>query len=95
MPAQGGLTYEASVEVRRAEDASAHGAYLQLRFLPSNQYVQSSLETETGAGDTFERVAVRGTAPPDTKRATVYLYTHRTPTPKLLLRSARLVSGVE
>jgi outer membrane protein assembly factor BamB len=92
-PVKPGLTYEASVETRAFETASAHGAYLQLRFLPSQKYVQTSL-----AGDstkTFEKVSVKATAPPDTKSARIYLYTHRSPTPKVLLRNVVLISGVD
>ena len=92
-PAKPGLIYEASVETRAFATAPRHGAYLQLRFLPSQKYVQTGL-----AGDstkTFEKVSVKAIAPPDTKSARVYLYTHRSPTPKLLLRNAMLVSGVD
>ncbi|MEJ2705004.1 MAG: hypothetical protein P8Z79_21410, partial [Sedimentisphaerales bacterium] len=86
------LTYEASVETRGIEGAASDGAYLQLRFLPSEKYVQMSLDPSSTKA--FERVSVKGTAPPGTERATVYLYTHAGPTPSLLLRDARLVSGV-
>lgn len=92
-PVKPGLTYEASVETRALKGSSPHGAYLQLRFLPSQKYVQTSL-----AGDStkmFEKVSVKATAPPDTESARVYLYTHRSPTPKLLLRNVMLVSGVD
>jgi len=87
-----GLTYEASVETRALKAASSHGAYLQLRFLPSNKYVQTSLAR--GSTKTFEKVSVKATSPPNTKSARVYLYTHRSPAPRLLLRNTMLVSGV-
>ncbi len=92
VPAQEGLTYEASVEVRGVAEASSQGAHIQLRFLPSNRLFQESLETS--GTEQFVRVAVRGTAPPVTTQAVVYLYTHREPTPVLLLRQPRLISGV-
>ena len=92
LPIEPGLNYQASVAVRAVEDASSNGAYLQLRFLPSDKYVQTSLAASNTKE--FERVYVTGTAPPDTKSATVYLYTHRGPTPKLFLRDAELISGV-
>jgi len=91
-PVKPGLTYEASVETRALKGASSHGAYLQLRFLPSNKYVQTSLAR--GSTKTFEKVSVKATAPPNTESARVYLYTHRSPTPRLLLRNIMLVSGV-
>ncbi len=87
-----GETYEASVEARAVEGASSHGAYLQLRFLPSDRYVQTSLAAVSTSQ--FETISVKGTAPSDTERASIYLYTHRSPTPKVLLRNIRLVSGV-
>jgi hypothetical protein len=99
-PVKPGLTYEVSVETRALKGASSHGAYLQLRFsqgghlsvLPSNKYVQTSLAR--GSTKTFEKVSVKATAPPNTESARVYLYTHRSPTPRLLLRNIMLVSGV-
>jgi hypothetical protein len=91
VPAQEGLTYEACVEVRGVAEASSQGANIQLRFLPSNRLFQESLETSET--EPFVRVAVRGTAPPGTTKAVVYLYSHREPTPKLLLRQPRLISG--
>jgi len=92
LPVKPDLTYEASVEIRAIEGATSHGAYLQLRFLPSNKYVQTSLAR--GSTKTFEKVSVKATAPPNTESARVYLYTHRSPTPRLLLRNIMLVSGV-
>jgi len=92
VPIEGGLNYEASVEIRVGPGDSSYGAYLQLRFLPSNKYVQTSLSCLDT--DNFQRFSIRGSAPPDTQKAVVYLYTHAWPTPKLLLRKAKLISGV-
>jgi hypothetical protein len=92
-PVKPSLTYEASVETRAFEIASPHGAYLQLRFLPSQKYVQESIACDSTKR--FEKVSVKATAPPDTESARVYLYTHRSPTPKLLVRNVMLVSGVD
>ncbi|MHC4486979.1 MAG: hypothetical protein ACYS4T_17515 [Planctomycetota bacterium] len=91
-PVKPGLTYEASVETRALKGASSQGAYLQLRFLPSGKYVQTSLAR--GSTKIFEKVSVKATAPPNTESARTYLYTHRTPTPRLLLRNVMLMSGV-
>ena len=75
IPAKPGETYEVSVEIRPVDGASTYGAYLQLRFLPSDRYVQTSLAVRnTGQ---FEVVSVKGVAPSDTERATIYRYTHR------------------
>jgi len=48
VPAKAGLTYEASVMRRGVKGASSLGAYLQLRFLPSNRLVQAALATAAG-----------------------------------------------
>ncbi|MFV1965764.1 MAG: hypothetical protein ACC628_10105 [Pirellulaceae bacterium] len=92
IPATPGETYEASAEIRAVAEATPVGAYLQLRFLPSNQYFQVSLGATND--ENFETISVKGTAPPDTRQALLYVYTHRDPTPKLLVREVRLVSGV-
>ncbi len=93
VPARGGETYEAGVKVRGVEGQETSGAYLQMRFLPSNHYEQRSLDAQ-GAKE-FREISLKATAPPDTKSLTIYLYTHRGPTPKVLIAEARLVSGVE
>ena len=73
IPVKPGEIYEASVDVRAVEGASSYGSYLQLRFLPSDKYVQTSLSaTKT---DQFETVSVKGKAPADTEVARIYLYT--------------------
>ncbi|MFC1712383.1 hypothetical protein ACFL6S_01875 [Candidatus Poribacteria bacterium] len=91
-PIEPGEVYEASVEVKAVEGASSYGAYLQLRFLPSDRYVQTGLTAVST--DRFETVSVKGVAPSDTEKATIYMYTHRGPTPKVMLRNFQLVSGV-
>ena len=91
--AEPGLTYEASVYVRSAPGASTAGSHLQMRFVQSNKFAQTGLAAETR--DAFGRVSVRATAPAGTKTVRVYLYTHRDPTPKVIVDSVRLVSGVE
>ncbi len=91
-PAHPGLTYQASVMVRGVAGASSAGAYIQLRFLPSNEYAQAGLTASSD--DEFEEVSVTATAPPDTEQARVYLYTHRDSTPRLIVDAVSLVSGV-
>jgi len=93
VPAQPHLTYEASARVRAVEGFTSGGCYLQLRFLPSHQFAQTSLAASSFQD--FETVSVRATAPPDTQQAMIYLYTHRDPTPHLIVDSVRLVAGVE
>ncbi len=91
-PLKGGETYEVTAKVRGVEGASGWGAYLQLRFLPSNKYVQAALSPKSA--DELSEVSVKGTAPPDTTRGTIYLYTHRDPTPQVLVTEVRLAGGL-
>jgi len=93
VPARGGVTYEAGTRVRGVAGAASAGAYLQMRFLPSNRHVQTALMARGSRG--FSDVSVRGTAPPGTERIRLYLYTHRAPTPKLIVDGIRLLSGVQ
>ncbi len=74
---EGNLTYQVTVSVRKVGAASTSGAYLQFRFLPSNEYKQTSLAAKSP--DASNEVSVIATAPPDTKTATIYLYTHEEP----------------
>ncbi|NLX96560.1 MAG: hypothetical protein GXY83_10325 [Rhodopirellula sp.] len=92
VPLKGGETYEATARVRAVEGDSSAGAYLQLRFLPSQEYVQTSLYARSTS--TYSEVAVKGNAPPDTTKAVLYLYTHRDPTPALLVTDVKLVGGL-
>ena len=87
------LVYEASVMVRRIEGATSGGSHLQLRFTPAGEYFQTGLAARSA--QSYNRVSVKGVAPPDTTTATIYLYTHRGPKPKVMVDSVSLVSGVE
>jgi len=89
---RGGETYQVTAKVRAAEGASTAGAYLQLRFLPSNRLVQAGLAAQS-VGE-FSEVSVKGTAPPDTTKGAIYLYTHRGPTAKVMVTDVRLVGGL-
>ncbi|MDH7569356.1 MAG: hypothetical protein QHJ73_07195, partial [Armatimonadota bacterium] len=92
VPATPGETYQASAWVRPVEGFSTSGAYLQLRFQPGDRYVQTALTARSPSA--AEEVSVRATAPPEARTATVYLYTHREPTPHVLVERVALVSGV-
>jgi len=89
---KGSETYQVTANVQRVEDASTSGSYLQFRFLPSNQYVQIGLTARFA--DRFSEVSVKGTAPSDTTKAMIYLYTHRGPTPRVLVTDVKLVGGL-
>jgi len=89
---KGGETYQATAKVRAVEGASTAGAYLQFRFLPSNRLVQADLAA--GSDSEFSQVAVKGTAPPDTTQGVIYLYTHRDPTPKVLVTDVKVTGGL-
>jgi len=91
--AEGGIAYEASAMVKALRQGGGAGAHIQLRFAPSDEYRQVGLE---GARtDEFTRISVVGLAPEDTTSIRVYYYTHRGPTPHLLLDDVRLIGGVE
>ena len=91
-PLRGGETYEAAVQVRAVPDGPPSGAYLQFRFLPSHHMVQTGLTARST--DRFGSVSVRATAPPDTTHAVIYLYTHRQPTPRVLVTGVRVTGGL-
>ncbi len=91
-----GENYEASVWVRgvpgRKRSGTA-GAYLQLRFLPSNQIAQTALQS--ASPDRFTRIAAARAAPPGTTAIQIYLYTHAGPTPAVILDDVALHAGVD
>ena len=92
IPLKGGLGYEVAVQIRGFAGRTTLGSYVQLRFLPSNLYVQGDLYTQdTTEG---EEVTLRGFAPADTTSALLYLYSHKETTPKVMVTSVKLVSGV-
>ncbi len=91
--AEGGIGYEASAMVKALEPAGGGGAYIQLLFRPSGEYVQVSLAR--ARSDTFTRIAAIGMAPEDTTEIRVYFYTHKGPTPHFLIDDVRLIGGVE
>ncbi|MFO7945497.1 MAG: hypothetical protein R6V19_01595 [Armatimonadota bacterium] len=91
--AHGDEAYEASVMVAVPEGETASGAYIQLRFHPANKFFQRGLSVPDGEG--YRRISVKGMAPEDTESAVLYLYTHKGPTPKVMVDDVSLKSGVE
>jgi len=90
--AQGGQTYHANVQVRAIKPNSASGAYLQLRFLPSQKFSQVSLSNaKTGQ---WTNVKVTSTAPAGTKQVQVFIYTHTEPQPDFWIKNVSLHSEV-
>jgi len=89
---RGGETYRVTAKVRAVEGASTAGAYLQLRFLPSQELVQTSLAARSATE--FSAVSVKATAPRDTTQGVVYLYTHREPRPQVLVTDVRVEGGL-
>ncbi len=90
VPAKGDLVYRAGVWVYGLAGLSSAGSYLQMRFLPSQQYHQVSLTARSGA---WRECHVTGRAPAGTTQVTIYLYCHRDPTPHFIMDDATLVSG--
>ncbi|HHW10465.1 MAG TPA: hypothetical protein GXX29_10860 [Firmicutes bacterium] len=84
-----GETYKASVFVKAVPDGLANGAFLQMRFLPSNQLKQ--VELLATSTTEFEEFAVTGVAPADTTQVRIYIWTNAPGTAKFLLQKAVLV----
>lgn len=93
VPVKPNVGYEARVRVRAVKGVSNGYAVVQLRFLPSQKLEQTHLVTQNP--DDYNEITLRGMAPPDTKAAQIYLYSHRDPTPKVLIGGVRLIAGVE
>lgn len=89
---KGGQTYQVSAKVLAVQGATSGGAYLQFRFLPSQHMVQTGLRARSV--DSFSEVSATATAPPGTTHGMIYLYTHREPTPKLLVADVRVLGGL-
>ena len=89
VPAQGGCSYLASVKAKVREEGLSVGSYLQLRFLPSQTFSQCALRPRSPGA--FKTVQVGAVAPEDTTEIIVYLYTHRSPTPEILVGEASLL----
>lgn len=83
-----GKTYEVSVEAAAVPGKAWQGAFIQLRALPSNQLAGGMVEC--GEPGEWYETAYRLAMPPGTTRAQVFLYTHRAPTPELLVRDVTL-----
>jgi len=94
VPVEPDLWYRATLWVKAIEGLENAGTHMQLRFLPAHKFYQVSLASKQ-VGEWVE-VSVTGQAPPDTTRATIYLYMHKEPAPKgLVIDNVTLQSGVE
>ncbi len=87
------VAYKVDVMARGFRDRSPDGAYVQLRFLPSQEYAQVGLSKVSF--DELEWISMRAVAPEDTTSARLYLYTHRQPTPKVVVSEVVVTGGVE
>jgi hypothetical protein len=98
IPAQGDKAYGARVTLREIAPGSTAGAFLQLRFLPSNKFQQIELDgsaaDEWNAGD-WSSFVVSGVAPEGTTAAQIYLYSHAEPMPKLLLKKVEFAPDLK
>ncbi len=93
VPAEGGSAYMATVSVKALDELSPGGSYLQLRFSPSGEFAQRSLIP--GLGGAAADTIIGKVAPPGTTSAMVYIYSHASPTPKLLVDNVRLHTVLE
>lgn len=89
VPAQPGKKYEVTVEAA-AFDATSDttGVWVQLRSYPGEKLVQTELDP--GPAGQFAPTTLGYQMPPGADRLDVYIYTHRAPTPHVLVKSIRL-----
>jgi hypothetical protein len=98
VPAESGKMYGVRAVIRELAPGSTQGAFLQLRFLPSQKFEQIGLvqesadEWQDGAWSSF---VVSGVAPAGTTSAQVYLYSHAQPTPKMLVQKVELAENLK
>ncbi len=92
VPVQPGVTYEASVSVRAVPDAPSGGAILLMRFHPKGRDTVVPLRAHSHKY--FNRIKALGTAAPESKTMSLYLYSHARPRPQLMLDDVKLVGGV-
>ncbi len=90
-PAKPNLLYRVTVKVRAVAGATPAGSHCQLRFLPANTLAQVELATEVSQG--WDEIVVEGVAPPDTTQAMIYLYSHKEPTPVVLIGGVSVAAG--
>jgi hypothetical protein len=90
----GGTAYRADVDVAALSEAPAPIIiFLQLRFLPSNTFVQRSLHTRITTA--FETLSLSGVMPAGDTSIRMYLYTHKgAPQTTILMDNVRLTGGV-
>ena len=93
VPANAGETYQVEAQVLPARQYSGVGAFVQIRFLPSQKFKQVGLENVTAATSSWQNVAVRATAPNGTQKVQVYVYTHAAEQPDFFVKSVSLKSG--
>ena len=89
--AEGGVGYRCSVQVRPAGHARPVGCYLQMRFLPSNEYLQRPLMTRSGGK--WRTITAGRVAPEGTTQIVIYLYSHAGPTPRYYVDDVKLTIG--
>ncbi|MEN6402031.1 MAG: carbohydrate binding domain-containing protein, partial [Armatimonadia bacterium] len=88
VPIKAGETYRVTVMVAAVSGANPAGAYLQMRFQPTDKFTQVAL-TPKGA-DGFTEIAATMTAPEGSERLMIYLYSHKETTPKVLVDNVKV-----
>ncbi len=87
-----GRFYQLTASVRAAAAGRrARDAYLQLRFLPSNELGQVSLHADSA--DDPVAFTTSAMAPADTTHGVVYIYTNRAATPTIVIDEVRLTGA--
>ena len=93
IPARGGVSYKVTAAVAAPKKAPAPtNVFLQMRFLPSNTYVQRSLFT--ASQNAFETLSLTGAMPKKDTTIRLYIYTHKGPATAVLVDALTLTGGV-
>jgi hypothetical protein len=92
VPAEEGKTYQAEVEIQSTKPHSTIGAFLQMRFLPSQKFEQVGWENIV-PDSSWQNVTVRATAPNGTTQIQIFVYTHAAEQPDFFIKNVSLKSG--
>lgn len=84
--------YKATLKVKKSGENSGDGAFLQLRFLPSNKEVQVPI-TPKSTGE-YSEIVAEGTSPKGTNKVMVFLYTWSKKTPQVIVDDFTLTESL-
>lgn len=83
------LQYTLNLEAKTSREDKSNGAFMQIRFLPSNKFIYCPIEPGL---DKYKLNELSGSAPAGTTAVAVYLYTHRKAKPEIIIDNLQLSS---